>query len=42
MVVAVSRLNGLLVGVLLTIPYAIWVKAHLLGIYARATDEAAL
>jgi energy-coupling factor transport system substrate-specific component len=40
LVVAFSGILALLVGVLLTIPYALYVNAHLVGNYARATDEA--
>ena len=42
LVVAVSGVFALLVGVLLTVAYAISVNAHLVGTYARATDAAAL
>jgi energy-coupling factor transport system substrate-specific component len=38
---AVSGAIALLVGVLLTLPYAGLISAHLIGTYARATDEAA-
>jgi energy-coupling factor transport system substrate-specific component len=40
--VALSGLVALLVGVAVTVPYAIYVNAHLLGTYANATDGAAL
>jgi energy-coupling factor transport system substrate-specific component len=38
---AVSGSIALLVGLLLTVPYAGLISAHLIGTYARATDQAA-
>ena len=38
---AISGAIALLIGVLLTLPYAGWISAYIIGTYARATDEAA-
>jgi energy-coupling factor transport system substrate-specific component len=42
LVAALSGVFALLIGVLLTVPYAICVNAYLLGTYAQATDAPAL
>ena len=39
-VIALGGFAAVLVGALLTIPYASWVGAHLFGEYARLTDQA--